>query len=107
MGRRPVLVPSQVLYDAFDRPGVCRADPNSTLRGVRANDLAQPYMRASLVTEGRQLRVSCRYRPDDSGIDCAPAAFAALRTWPATRALTDTGRLTIDIVADPPRHHHE
>lgn len=106
-GVTTVLVPSQVLYDAFDRPGVWRADPNSTLRGVRVNDLGQPYVRAALTTEGSRLRVVCRYRPDASGVDCGAAALAALRTWPVTRALTDAGRLTIEIVADlatpPPR----
>ncbi|MFD5824396.1 hypothetical protein [Lentzea sp. NPDC060358] len=100
-GTTTVLVPSQVLYDAFDRPGVCRADFRSTLSGITVNDLAQPHVQASLSKTGGTLRLECRYRPDDSGLDCAADALAALRSWPAARDWADRGRLVIDVVADP------
>ena len=106
-GVTAVLVPSQVLYDAFDRPGVCRADVNSTLRGISVNDVAQPYVHASLADDADRLRVVFRYRPDGSGVDCEPGALAALRAWPPAKALVDAGRLGFDVVADsttgPPR----
>lgn len=100
-GTTTVLVPSQVLYDAFDRPGVCRADFRSTLSGLTVNDLAQPHVHASLSEAGGTLRLQCRYRPDGSGVDSAADALAALRSWPAAQAWADRGRLVIDVVADP------
>ncbi|MDX3659769.1 hypothetical protein PV646_20915 [Streptomyces sp. ID05-26A] len=100
-GTTTVLVPSQGLYDAFDRPGVCRADFRSTLSGVTVNDLAQPHVHTSLSETGGTLRLRCRYRPDGSGLDCAADVLAALRSWPAARAWADSGRLIIDVVADP------
>ncbi|SDH32412.1 hypothetical protein SAMN05216553_11962 [Lentzea fradiae] len=100
-GTTTVLVPSQVLFDAFDRPGVCRADFRSTLSGMTVNDLAQPYVHASLSETEGTLRLRCRYRPDGSGIDCTADALAALLSWPVARAWADSGRLVIDLVADP------
>jgi phenylacetate-coenzyme A ligase PaaK-like adenylate-forming protein len=103
-----IIVPSQVLYDAFDRAGVSRADPFHGVRGIIENDLDQPYVEASLSTDAAgNLRVRCRYRPDGSRLSSDAAVRAALLERPTADGLARAGRLDVEVVADettpPPR----
>jgi phenylacetate-coenzyme A ligase PaaK-like adenylate-forming protein len=91
-GRRTLLLSSQELYEAFDRDGVCRADPYHGLSGIANNDIEQPYVAAALDTDGRgRHTIRIRFRPDLHG-----AHDAAQQ---AERSLTRIARVS-DLIAN-------
>ncbi len=67
--RRSLLLASQEIYDIFDRVGVCRDDPDSSLRLGGENDLGQPHVLATVTCRQRRATVTISYKPDDSGVN--------------------------------------